>query len=133
MYFGKFSVIPEVTETVFIFLAFFPHLLSASWFFLNVVLFLAMLGLHCWTVEISLVEVRGGSSSLQGARFSLRGLPWMWNPGSRALGFGGCRTWAHLSCVRALQTMQGPRCSEACGIFPDQGWSLCLLNWQADF
>ena len=59
-------------------------MLSASWFFLNVVLFLAMLGLHCWTVEISLVEVRGGSSSLQDARFSLRGLPWMWNPGSRA-------------------------------------------------
>ena len=23
-------------------------------------------------------------------------------------------------------------CSVACGIFPDQGLNLCLLNWQAD-
>ena len=23
-------------------------------------------------------------------------------------------------------------CSEACGIFPDEGWNLCLLNCQAD-
>ena len=24
------------------------------------------------------------------------------------------------------------RCPTACGIFPDQGWNLCLLHWQAD-
>ena len=23
-------------------------------------------------------------------------------------------------------------CSTACGIFPDQAWSLCLLHWQVD-
>ena len=26
----------------------------------------------------------------------------------------------------------GLSCSMACGIFPDQGWNLCLLHWQAD-
>ena len=26
----------------------------------------------------------------------------------------------------------GLSCSVACGIFPDQGWNLCLLHWQAD-
>ena len=26
----------------------------------------------------------------------------------------------------------GLSCSTACGIFPDQGWNLCLLNWQVD-
>ena len=26
-----------------------------------------------------------------------------------------------------------PSCSEACGIFPDQGLNLCLLRWQVDF
>ena len=27
---------------------------------------------------------------------------------------------------------QGLSCSEACGIFPDQGSNLCLLHWQVD-
>ena len=26
----------------------------------------------------------------------------------------------------------GPRCSEACGIFPDQGSNQCALKWKAD-
>ena len=26
----------------------------------------------------------------------------------------------------------GLGCSEACGIFPDQGWNPCLLHWQVD-
>ena len=26
----------------------------------------------------------------------------------------------------------GPRCSAACGIFPDQGSNLCPLHWQVD-
>ena len=26
----------------------------------------------------------------------------------------------------------GHRCSEACGIFPDQGWNSCPLHWQTD-
>ena len=26
----------------------------------------------------------------------------------------------------------GLSCSAARGIFPDQGWNLCLLHWQAD-
>ena len=53
-------------------------------------LFLAVLGLPCWTVEISLVEVRGGASSLKRARFSLRGFP---GCGAQALGcvsFSSC-------------------------------------------
>ena len=28
--------------------------------------------------------------------------------------------------------VQGLSCSEACGIFPDQGLNLCLLHWQVD-
>ena len=34
--------------------------------------------------------------------------------------------------VRGLIVVHGLRCSEACGIFPTQGWNLCLLRWQAD-
>ena len=26
----------------------------------------------------------------------------------------------------------GLRCSEACGIFLDQRWNLCLLHWKAN-
>ena len=28
--------------------------------------------------------------------------------------------------------VHGLSCSEACGIFPDQGWNLCLQHWQVD-
>ena len=33
--------------------------------------------------------------------------------------------------VRAVAVVCGLRCSAACGIFPDQGLSLCPLHWQA--
>ena len=45
-------------------------------------------------------------------------------------GFISCGSWAlerRLSCCA-----HGLSCSEACGIFPDQGSNLCPLHWQAD-
>ena len=32
----------------------------------------------------------------------------------------------------SVAVAHGPSCSEACGIFPDQGSNPCLLHWQAD-
>ena len=33
-------------------------------------------------------------------------------------------------CAGLVVVVQGLSCSEACGIFPDQGLNLCLLHWQ---
>ena len=67
-----------------------------------------------------------------------------------ALGFH-CHEWAFSSCARASHCngfsscgaqalcaqassvkMHEFSCSEACGIFPDQGSNLCPLHWQSD-
>jgi len=44
--------------------------------------------------------------------------------------------WAFRSCSsqaleHRLGSCGGLRCSLACGIFLDQGWNQCLLNWEA--
>ena len=60
--------------------------------------------------------------------------------GEQALGrsgFSSLGTCAQHYSSRALDTgsivvERGLNCSKACGIFPDQGWNLCLLHWQAD-
>ena len=69
-----------------------------------------------------------------------------------ARAFSSCGKWGHSSSRCAglslsqrllLQSMDyrragsvivahWPSCSEACGIFPDQGSNLCPLHWQAD-
>ena len=38
----------------------------------------------------------------------------------------GSRVYSTSSAV----VVNGLSCSTACGIFPDQGWNLCLLHWQ---
>ena len=72
-------------------------------FFLRFIsLFLAVLGLQFIVVHGLLIAVA-----------SLFAEHRLWNDGSVVV--------AH-----------GLSCSEACGIFPDQGWNPCLLLWQVD-
>ena len=33
----------------------------------------------------------------------------------------------------SIVVTHGLSCSEACGVFPDQGLNPCLLNWQVNF
>ena len=72
-----------------------------------------MLGLQC-CARLSLGGVLGPLT----AAASL-----VWSTGSRCLGFSSCG-W------RAPERRLS--CPSACGIFLDQGWNLCLLNWQVD-
>ena len=67
---------------------------------------------------LSLVVASGGHSSSRCAGFSPSRPLSLWSTGSRR---AGTAIVAH-----------GPRCSAACGIFPDQGSNLCALHWQAD-
>ena len=67
---------------------------------------------------LSLVTASGGHSSSRCAGLSLsRPLP-LRGTGSRRAG--------------SVVVAHGPRCSAACGIFPDQGSNPCPLPWQAD-
>ena len=61
---------------------------------------------------LSLVAASRGYSSLRCTGFSLQ---WLSCCGPKALG-----TWASVAAVHRLGSC-GSRCSEACGIFPDQG------------
>ena len=73
----------------------------------------------------------------QGLLFvSVRGLLLLQSTGSRCTGFSSCGTWTQLwltsSRASSVGVVHGLSCSEACGIFPDQGWNLCHLHWQLD-
>ena len=84
--------------------------------FILISLFLAVLGLHCCTVFFLLWPV--GVLSAWGAWASHRtGSSCC---GSRALSAGSVVVAHELSC------------SEACGIFPDQGFNPSLLHWSVD-
>ena len=76
-----------------------------------------------WTpvavVELSLVVVRRGYSSLWCMRFSLQWILLLQSRGSR--------------CEGSVVVGHGLCCPESCGIFPDQGLNPCLLHWQAEF
>ena len=78
-------------------------------------LFLAVLGLHCYT-GFSPVAASGVHSPAAALRLLLAESSLVAELG---LGLGSCD--AH-----------GPCCSPACGIFPDQGSNLCLLHGQVD-
>ena len=67
---------------------------------------------------LSLVVASGGHSSLRCAGLSLSRPLLLRSTGSRRAG--------------SVVVAQGPSCSAACGIFPDQGSNLCPLHWQAD-
>ena len=67
---------------------------------------------------LSLVVASGGHSSSQCAGLSLSRPLLLRSTGSRRAG--------------SVVVAHGPRCSVACGIFPDQGLNPCPLHWQAD-
>ena len=46
------------------------------------------------------------------------------------VGFSSCGSWESES-TGSTVVVHGLSCSMACRIFPDQGWNLCLLHWQA--
>ena len=76
----------------------------------------------CWVFVsvrgLSPVAVSGGHSSSRCAGLSLSRPLLLWSTSSRRAG--------------SVVVAHGPSCSVACGIFPDQGPNLCLLQWQAD-
>ena len=76
----------------------------------------------CWVFVsvrgLSLVAASGGHSSLRCAGLSLSRPLLLQSTGSRRTG--------------SVVVAHGPSCSEACGIFPDQGSNPCPLHWQAD-
>ena len=53
------------------------------------------------------------------------GLQKLWLVGSIAAALG-------LQSTGSVAVAHRLSCSEACGIFPDQGSNPCLLNWQMD-
>ena len=65
-----------------------------------------------------LVAASGGHSSSRCAGLSLSQPLLLRSTGSRRAG--------------SVVVAQGPSCSAACGIFPDQGSNPCPLHWQAD-
>ena len=107
-------------------------LLLPCLFYLLIYLLLAVLGLAGFSLVVSggypLAAVGGllivmaspvVESGLSACRLHSYGMwvQWLWLPDSRAK-------------VQKLEHRLG--CSEACGIFPDQGLNPCLLHWQAD-
>ena len=76
----------------------------------------------CWVFVsvqgLSLVAASGGHSSSWCAGLSLSRPLLLRSTSSRRAG--------------SVVVAHGPRCSAACGIFPDQGPNTCPLHWQAD-
>ena len=87
-------------------------------------LFLAVLGLCCCTGLLSLVAVSGGYSLA--ACFSLTWLLLLWSSGSRRVSFSSCGSQA--LDTGSIVVAHRLSCSEACGIFPDQGSNPWLLH-----
>ena len=88
-----------------------------------------MQGLHCYP-GFPPVTMNRGYSLLWGVAFSFVGAPLVGEhrlkaPGLQYLWLPASRSWAHLWVV-----VHGLCCSEASGVFPDQGSNLCLLQWK---
>ena len=115
---------PPLTETpqhtVFKFASYFFFFNSFLKKFLLIYLF-SYLWL-CWVFVsvrgLSLVVASGGHSSSRCAGLSLSRPLLLWSTGSRRAG--------------SVVVVHGLSCSEACGIFPDQGSNPCPLHWQVD-
>ena len=94
---------------------------NISFFFLVFIYLFIYLWL-CWVFisvqGLSLVAASGGHSSSRCAGLSLSWLLLLRSTGSRRAG--------------SVVVADGPSCSAACGIFPDQGSNPCPLHWQAD-
>ena len=103
---------------LFIFILFICLFFLMGIIYLFIYLFLWL----CWVFVsvrgLSLVAASGGHSSLRCAGLSVSQPLLLQSTGSR--------------CAGSVIVAHGPRCSAACGIFPDQGSNPCPLHWQAD-
>ena len=97
------------------------HVSFFSFFLFFKIIYLFILWL-CWVFVsvrgLSLVVASGGHSSSRCTGFSLSRPLLLRSTGSRRAG--------------SVIVAQGPSCSAACGIFPDQGSNPCPLHRQAD-
>ena len=91
---------------------------SFFFFFSNLFIYFCL----CWVFVsvrgLSLVVASEGRSSSRCRGLSLSRPLLLRSTGSRSAG--------------SVIVAQGPNCSAACGIFPDQGSNPCSLHWQAD-
>ena len=46
------------------------------------------------------------------------------------MGLSSCSSWLYIT--GSVVVAHRHSCSEACGLFPDQGWNSCLALWQVD-
>ena len=97
-------------------------------FFFLIILFLAVLGLHCCT-GFSLVVARGGYSlmAMHGLLISVASL--VAGHGIYSMQASAVVAPGLLSTGSAV-AVQGLSCSPACGILPDQGLYPCILHQQ---
>ena len=105
-----------------------PHLsmkecqIICGYFFFNLFIYLFIYFWLCWVFVsvqgLSLVLASGGHSSSRCAGLSLSWPLLLRSTGSRRAG--------------SVVVANGPSCSAACGILPDQGSNPCPLHWQAD-
>ena len=100
----------------------FPKLTPLLFFFNNLFIFIFIYFWLHWVFvaarRLPLVAVSGGHSSSRCAGLSLSQPLLLRSTGSR--------------CAGSVIVAHGPRCSAACGIFPDQVSNPCPLHWQAD-
>ena len=98
------------------------RLRAVSFFFFLIFMYLFIYLWLCWVFVsvrgLSPVAASRGHSSSRCASLSLSRRLLLRSTGSRRAG--------------SVIVAQGPSCSAACGIFPDQGLNLCPLHWQAD-
>ena len=100
-----------------------------------VICFLAVLGLGC--CEDSPPAAASGRALCCSPQAFHRSSSLAAQPALGREGLSTCRVWSQGCASQVLE--QGSTavvcrltCSEACGIFPDQGSNPSLLNWQAD-
>ena len=84
-------------------------MLDFFFYFINLFMFLAALGLHCCMQ--ALVAASRGYSGLRCAGFSLWWLLLLWIMGSRRAGFSSCGTWASVIVACGLSS-RGSRALE---------------------
>ena len=119
---------PSPTESIRLFYTSVSLLLSiffiVFFFFFKMYLFLVALGLHCWERPFSSCDawelfsscVKWGLLSSCDVQISHCG------------GFSCWGAWV-LGTQASVAAGHGLSCSEARGVFPDQWWNPCLLDW----
>ena len=92
-------------------------MLWGVFFFFNIYLFMAVLGLCFCARAFSSCGKRGPLFIAVRRPLTIA---------ASLVGSTGSR------CAGSVAVAHGPSCSAACGIFPDQGSNPCPLHWQAD-